>query len=136
MGESVGLVATRGVLGRIALLGLMALGCSGPHGPPPPATYAVNGKVQYKGGRAFAGGIIQFLSAAEPTLTMTGEIAEDGTFEVQTLFFGKRLPGAVAGPCQVLVSPPITANKPVPIYRPAATFHIKAEANYLTIEVD
>jgi hypothetical protein len=136
MGHRGGALATRSVLGQVALLGLMALGCGGPHGPPAPATYPVHGKVQYKSGRPFPGGTIQFLSAADPTLTISGEIAEDGTFQVETLFQGKRLPGAVAGPCQVLVSPRITANQPVPIYRPAPAFHVKAEANYFVIEVE
>jgi hypothetical protein len=118
------------------LLALAAAGCGGSHEPAPPATYPVTGKVRYKDGRPFGGGTIQFLSAGEPALTMTGEIAEDGTFQVETLFRGKRLPGAVAGPCQVLVSPRITESKPVPIYRPPQTYTVKEQSNSFVIEVE
>ncbi len=120
----------------LVLLALAAAGCGASHGPAPPATYPVSGQVRYKDGRPFRGGTIQLLSTVDPTLTMTGEVAEDGTFQVETFFRGQRLPGAVAGPCQVLVSPGITENKPVPIYRPPQTYTVKEQSNSFVIEID
>lgn len=131
-GRPVGTVMAWGLMLPLAL---GTVGC-GSHEPAPPSTYPVGGKVRYKDGRPFRGGTIQFLSTVEPTLTMTGEVAEDGTFQVETLFHGKRFPGAVAGRCQVLVSPRITENKPVQIYRPPQTYTVKEESNSFVIEVE
>lgn len=119
------------------LLFIGALGCGKePNAPPPPQTYPVSGKVVQRGGKPFPGGVIHFTSTAEPSLATTGTIAADGTFEVFTTFRGERLPGAVRGPFTVMVTPPLTENKPVDIHQPKKVFEVKEGENQFTIELD
>jgi hypothetical protein len=121
----------------VGLSGLVTISCQkAAHQAPPPQTYPVTGKVSFKDGRPFSGGVIQFLSKSDPTLTMTGKIEKDGTFTVYTLFQEEKLPGAVPGPCVVMISPPIKENKPVDLYQPAQTFLVQATSNHFVIEID
>ncbi len=71
-------------------------GCG--HRPKPlPPTYPVHGKVNFKDGRPATGGLVQFQSQAEPSVTTTATIGCDGTYRLVTMRDGQRVEGAVTG---------------------------------------
>ena len=75
-----------------------------------PKTYAVKGKVVYKGGKPLPGGEIIFTSVKDPDLRGYGTIAKDGTFKLGTIAHTSRgrsqnLDGAVEGEFRVNIRP-------------------------------
>jgi hypothetical protein len=121
----------------LALIFAAALGCARENAKSPiPTTYPVSGQVVFRNGKPFPGGMIHFVSKAEPSLAISGTIEDDGSFEVFTIFGGKPLPGAVRGLCTVMVSPPINENKPVDIYQPKKEFEVKERENHFVVELD
>lgn len=80
------------MLTGVLLLNL--IGCSDA-----PTTYPTQGKVVLPKGdvRQLAGGILECRLENETRATTFGNIAEDGSFQLQTLHRGKRLNGAPAG---------------------------------------
>ena len=80
-------------------------------GPVPPATHPVSGKAVGQGGASLAGGVVQFQSQQDSQLIALGDIQADGSFTLYTPFHGRQLPGAVEGPQQVTVIPPMTERQ-------------------------
>jgi hypothetical protein len=120
----------------LLLVWLVATGCGGSGGIAAPKTYPVRGKVVYKGDQPLSGGVIQFQSKSDPSLTRMGDIESDGTFSLATLFQNERLEGTPEGQYHVTVIPRMSDNKPVPIYQLPGVHTVKAEDNYFTIELD
>ena len=120
----------------LVLAGLVATGCGGSGGIAAPKTYPVRGKVVYKPDQPLSGGVIQFQSATDPSLTRMGDIATDSTFSLATLFHNERLEGSTEGQYHVTVIPRMSDNKPVPIYQLPGVYTVKAEDNYFSIELD
>ena len=115
---------------------LVATGCGGSTEIAPPKTYPVRGKVFYKGDQPLSGGVIQFQSEADPSLTRMGDIELDGTFSLATLFQNERLEGTTEGRYHVTVIPRMSENHPVPIYQLPRVYTVKAEDNYFAIELE
>ncbi len=91
-------------LGAILLL---APGCAN---EPLPTTYAVKGKVVFKNGKPMQGGMITFMSVADPELRGYGQIAKDGTFTLGTIAHTSKgkshnLDGVVEGDFHVNIMP-------------------------------
>jgi hypothetical protein len=120
----------------IALVWLAGTGCGGSGGQPLPKTHPVTGKVFYKGGQPLPGGVIEFQSESNPTLTTLGDIGPDGTFELSTLFQNERLHGAAEGPYHVTVIPRMSDNRPVALFQLPRLYAVKAEDNYFSIELE
>jgi hypothetical protein len=113
---------------------LTGCGSSAPEGPP---VYKVTGLVKFLNGKPFPGGIITFTLQSDPSLTMSGEIADDGTFSLATVQNSQRLNGAMEGDYQVMVSARFSADAGgVNIYKLSQTYKIEPRDNQLTIEVD
>jgi hypothetical protein len=110
-------------------------GCKSPE-PEPPRTYPATGRVVFKGGKPFAGGVITFTSKADPTRTMEASLSEGGTFELSMMFKNRRLAGAVEGPYEVMVSSRFSPKRGVEIYLLPGTYHVEARENSFQIEVD
>src|SRR5262245_27685668 len=90
---------------------LMTVGC-GDSSPPLPKTFPVSGKVTYKGGEPLKGGLVQFQSAAEPDLTITGDIKPDGNYTLTTMNRqGNKVLGAAAGEYHVSLITPVGADQ-------------------------
>jgi hypothetical protein len=110
-------------------------GCSS--GPAPLKTYPVRGQVILKGGQPLAGGVVEFHSSSEPSLTTLGDIEADGKFTLRTLFQGQNLPGAVPGGYEVTVFFPtdgdLRATASVQLPQP---YTIEAKENQFNIEVE
>jgi hypothetical protein len=123
-------------LGLALLAWPIAIGCGASRGTPLPKTYPVSGKVFYKGGYPVSGGVIQFQSDSDPSLTRMGEIGPDGTFELVTLFQNERLQGATVGRYHVTVIPRMSDNTPVPIFQLPRAYTVTTEDNYFSIEVE
>jgi hypothetical protein len=88
---------------------LLALGCG--KEVDMPATHPASGKVAYMDGQPMKGGTIQFTpSAPDSSLTVTGEIDDDGSFVLHTLKGNRKASGAAEGLYQVTVMPPQTAD--------------------------
>ena len=85
--------------------GLCVLGCGGTVEPDPPPTFSVGGTVYDAQGQPLKGGIIQFMSEANPQLTMSAMISDDGSYELKTIYGNRNLDGAIEGNCKVLVTP-------------------------------
>ncbi len=85
------------------------LGCADPQSPPPP-TFSVTGEVIGSDGEPLPGGIIQFISRADPARNMSSMIKYDGTFDLVTMHGNQNLAGAIEGPCTVLVTLPIVGG--------------------------
>jgi hypothetical protein len=120
-------------LGAIVALASVLVGCSG---KPPPATYPVKGKITYKGGKAFAGGIVTFTSKATPANVMDSPIGDDGSFELGIVFDNRRIVGGVPGPAQVMISSRFAPAKGVEIYILPQDRTIEPRDNDFAIEVD
>jgi hypothetical protein len=116
------------------LILIAAWGCSSP--PPKPTTYPAVGKVQFTGGKPFAGGIVSFTSTTDPRNVMEAMIADDGTFELSMMHGDQRINGALDGKYQVMVSAKFDGRNAVKIYMLPQTFSIEQKSNNLVIEVD
>jgi hypothetical protein len=116
-----------------------------------PKTYTVNGKVVLKNGKPLRGGFITFTSVASDEQRAYGNIAEDGTFTLDTVALTSRarsekLAGAVEGDFKVTIRPAGsvddgTGGPPVGGGRPAftlkKTYKIEAkENNDITVVVE
>jgi hypothetical protein len=82
---------------------LVTVGC----GSGLPATFAVKGKVVWKGGKPVEDGRIEFQSLSHADLKAVGEIEQDGSFTLTTHKDGRTRQGAVAGEHRVLVEPDV-----------------------------
>lgn len=118
---------------------LIAVGaCSGcgESTPPAPPTYAATGVVTWKNGTPLSGGIIQFVSQRDSTLNMSSPIGSNGRFALQTIVGNSNLPGAIEGPCQVLVTLPFAGvAEPTVIVLPQP-YEITPQANEINIALD
>jgi hypothetical protein len=123
-------------LSPVLLACVVGSGCGGSGGSAPPKTYPVRGKVFYKGNLPFSGGVIQFQSESDPSLTRMGDIEEDGTFSLVTLFQNERLEGTTEGRYHVTVIPRMSENKPVPIFQLPHVYTVKPEDNFFSVELD
>jgi hypothetical protein len=121
----------------VLVVGATALGCApAAPAPPPPKTCPASGKVVFRNGKPFPGGLIHFISKAEPSIAINGTIEEDGSFEVFTHVQGEALPGAVPGAFTVMISPSLKENKSVEIYQLPKEYEIKDGENRFVFEVD
>jgi hypothetical protein len=93
----------RGVLFSALIVVLTGLiGC----GPALPKTHPASGMVVYQDGRPIkGGGTIQFVSADDPTLRISGEIKPNGSFVLRTVKDNEQAPGAPQGEYDVTVQP-------------------------------
>jgi len=122
-----------GALALAAVLAGLLLGCGTKPGTPPPATYPVTGQVISPTGQALAGGAVQFQSQTDRALVALGDIGPDGSFSLATQFEGRKLPGAIEGPHEVTVIPPMTERQdavPVTLRQP---FTVGRQENRFTI---
>lgn len=123
-------------LAAASLAGIIHAGCGGSDRTPLPKTYPVSGKVFYKGGQPLPGGVIQFQSNSDPTLTTKGDIGPDGTFELVTLLNNEQLHGATEGQFHVTVIPRMSENKPTEIFQLSRVYTVKAEENSFSIKLE
>lgn len=75
-----------------------------------PKTYTVTGKVVLRNGKPLKGGFITFTSVANDEQRAYGNVAEDGTFTLDTVALtskarSERLAGAVEGEFKVTIRP-------------------------------
>jgi hypothetical protein len=119
------------------LLPLFLAAVAGCRSAETPTVYKAGGVVKFTNGSPFRGGIITLTSQADPTLTMSGEIAEDGAFQLATVQNNRRLEGALAGTYSVMVSGRFNAQAGgVAIYQLPQPCIIEPRDNELVIEVD
>jgi hypothetical protein len=80
-----------------------AAGC----GPGGPKTYPVRGKVELAGGNVadLAGASVEAALDSDPTVRASGVIAEDGSFQLETLNAGVILRGAQEGTYKARILP-------------------------------
>jgi hypothetical protein len=90
---------------RLAAVALMLSsgGCN--TGPEPPKTYPVEGQVRLKDGTPLPGGGIEFRSTIDPSKSTFGQIKEDGTYSLYTIYGNKKVDGAMEGPHRVTITP-------------------------------
>ncbi len=104
-----------------------------------PRVYPVTGSVAFKDGRPLPGGAVQFKSLTDPSLTVAGNVKQDGTFTLLTLRDKEKVPGAPEGSYTVTVLPPIGEDHrplmpPVELPRP---YQVEAkEDNRFDIRID
>lgn len=122
------------------VLSLLCLSGCGGSGADLPETYEVKGKVVQADGNAMSGGLIEFQSTTGPAVTINGEIQQDGTFTLATMFDEERLPGALPGTYRVVIMPMMSDHAEEqhnfePITVPQ-TYEVKADAaNDFTIKL-
>jgi hypothetical protein len=119
----------------LALSFCMTAGCQ-PGSKKMPAMHPVEGKVVYKTGQPMTGGVVNFQSQADQSLTTTGEIQPDGSFSLSTFADKERVKGAPLGEYRVTVVPPLGADhsvRPISIAKP---YKIEAKENRFTITLD
>jgi hypothetical protein len=92
------------------LILVACLAACGTRPAPLPATYAVHGRVTYRDGTPFQGGLVQFMPQADHSVTTNATICPDGTYRLTTMRDGLRADGAVAGPSRVMVISPPSAS--------------------------
>jgi hypothetical protein len=77
------------------------IGCDGVA----PATYPVSGKVVLPGGDVsqLAGSHVEAVQANDLRVLASGEVQDDGSFMLETIFAGQKLEGAQSGEYQVRI---------------------------------
>ncbi len=112
---------------------MLLCGCADP--PPELETHAVTGTVTFSNGEPVQSGTIDFRSKKDQRLSMNGEILEDGTFEISTIYKNSNLTGAVEGPCSVIVTVMLPGN-PIPVIADLPeTYDVKPGANDFQIKL-
>lgn len=115
-----------------------------------PKTYTVKGKVVLKNGKPLTGGFITFTSVTNDEQRAYGDIAQDGTFTLDTVALtskarSEKLAGAVEGEFKVTIRPAGstddgTGGPPVGGGRPAftlkQTYKIEAKDNDITVVIE
>jgi hypothetical protein len=88
----------RRVVGRLWVIGL-AVALAGAAGCGGSKTHPVKGKVVLEGGdvKKLEGASVEFRLDSDPSIRSSGEIKEDGSFELTTYHNGKPVPGAPEG---------------------------------------
>lgn len=83
--------------------------CLGGCGPstPPPETQPVVGSAKFSDGKPITSGALQFQSTTDKQVVTVGEVKLDGSFTLETLRDGHRVPGAMAGEYNVTYTPPM-----------------------------
>jgi hypothetical protein len=87
--------------GSLVAIVLCFVGCGEPQ--PPVKVFPASGKVLRRDGQPVGGGLVEFRSQEDPTLTINGVIQQDGTFTLKTLSEGHSFVGAAAGAYSVTV---------------------------------
>jgi hypothetical protein len=119
---------------RAACLGtalLVVVGC----GSGIPTTYAVKGKVVWKGGKPVDDGRIEFQSLSHDNLRAVGEIEKDGSFTLTTHRDGRTRPGAVAGEHRVLIEPDMDDEPALVVILPTP-YSVEPRENEFEIVID
>jgi hypothetical protein len=102
-----------------------------------PKTYPAAGQVQYKNGQPMKGGSVQFTTAEDNGLRVSGLIGEDGRFSLTTLRDRAKADGAPEGDYRVLVLPPLQDDhKGVPPIPAPGTYKVEAKDNQFQIKLD
>lgn len=119
------------------------VGCSENRTAPTPEApkYGVKGKVVYRDGSPMPGGVIEFRSTKDPTVTTLGQIQADGTFTLISISDKQNSSGALEGPHTVTITPKLAGDQtaqpilePITLPRP---YTVKAEdQNDFTITID
>jgi hypothetical protein len=125
-----------------ALAGVLAL-AAGCDKTKMPQTYPVTGTVAFADGEPIKGGdrggAVEFQSATDPELRISGQIKEDGTFALQTLKDKTKVEGAPEGSYTVTFLPPKREDGrlllPQPVKLPQ-TFQVEAKENHFDIKID
>jgi hypothetical protein len=115
-------------------IAILASGCG--KSLPPVKTFPARGKVQFLGGKPFAGGIVTFTSQADPRLVMDAPIEDNGSFSLSMMAGDQRLDGAAEGAYHVMVSSRFAAGTGVQVYMLKNPVTIEPKENTLVIEVD
>ena len=74
----------------------------------PPDTVPVTGKVVDRKGHPLVGGVVEFRAVDGKPWTTMAITAGDGTFTLETMVTGEKVPGAVVGEHRVSVTPPFS----------------------------
>ena len=113
----------------VALSLIFLVGCRDK--PTLPTTHPVHGKVVWKDGTPLKGGAIQFQSEADPSVSASGVIEDDGSFTLSSFKAGIRAAGAVAGPNRILIIP--SKRK---VSTPPQSYTVKPGDNQLKLVVE
>jgi hypothetical protein len=97
-----------------------------------PRTYAVQGKVVFKGGKPVTDGKIQFQSAVDPQFKAMGDIDQDGSFSLTTYIGAKKANGAPEGPYSVVVE----LERPAEVIALPNSYTVEPRANDFTIVIE
>jgi hypothetical protein len=116
---------------------VLGLGCSGRESSLP-SLYPVKGVVMTEAGKPYSAGAVQFRPDNNQDVTVTGDIAADGTFTLRTLKGNERAEGAPAGTYEVAIVPPRRAGQrpPFATFTLPRKYQIEAHENELEIKAD
>jgi hypothetical protein len=120
--------------GVLLILALFAAGCGSGRSSLPPL-YKVTGLVTARGGQSLAGGLIQFASS-DTSLSVSGDLAEDGSFSLHTFKGSEKGSGAPGGEYRVTIVLPIPADqRALPAINLPKPLRVEAKDNHFPIEV-
>jgi len=119
----------------LGLLGLL-VGCKSTSDSLP-KTYPVTGTVLDEKGAPVKGGAVRFESTTDTTLTVTGEIQQDGKFTMRTSRNKESAEGAIEGEYTVLIMLPAGAdpNNPPPPVKLPKTYKVEPKDNVFTLQL-
>jgi hypothetical protein len=102
-----------------------------------PQTYPVTGTVKFTDGQPLPGGSVHFKLPSDDTLTVNGEVKEDGTFTLFTIKGNTKVPGAPEGSYQVTVQAPVVEHRMLmPPVTLSENFQVGPKENHFDIKVD
>jgi hypothetical protein len=118
----------------LAGLLVLAAGCARPDVP---QTYPVTGTVAFDDGQPVPGGKVHFQSTVDETLTINGDIQEDGTFTLSTLKGKSKVAGAPEGSYTVTVQGPIVEHRMLfPLVTLPASCQVEPKENHFDLKVE
>ena len=101
-----------------------------------PKTYKVTGKVIHKGGKSVKDGGVQFSSLTDSSFTVSGDLAEDGSFTLHTIKGRERADGAPEGEYKVTILMPQSSDqRGVPAIELPKRYKVEPKDNDFVLEI-
>jgi len=98
-----------------SLVLLFLCGCNSGSEKPKIETFPVSGQLLGLDGKPVSGGVVSLRSIPSGEYAPSGELNQDGAFELATVIGEKRVAGAPAGEYSVVVMPPSTSQDVLPV---------------------
>ncbi|MDA0833208.1 MAG: hypothetical protein O2955_11660 [Planctomycetota bacterium] len=109
------------------------MGCPGKEYAEPPKVFPVAGQVVFHDGKPLTGGMVEFQSKSDNSLSVTSEIKPDGRFSLVSRLDGQSFTGASEGEYVVTLFPPQSASQAESPHTLPETYTVEPKDNEFTL---